>query len=87
MLHVVGRSADQRERIFEAFQRAAPVSATNGGQGLGLGLATVKRLVPLLGLTVAVRSVVGKGSVFSVVVPRGSRNPEMDVCPRSGGRL
>lgn len=64
-----GIPPDQQDRIFEAFQRAAAASgAANGGEGLGL--ATVKRLASLLGLPVAVRSVVGKGSVFSVVVPR-----------------
>lgn len=37
--------------------------------GMGLGLAVVSQLCDLLGHTVSVRSVFGKGSVFSVEVP------------------
>jgi two-component system, sensor histidine kinase len=39
-------------------------------KGLGLGLAIVDRLARLLGHTVQLRSTVGRGSVFSVSVPR-----------------
>ena len=38
-------------------------------QGVGLGLATVKRLCALLAHPIAVRSAVGKGSVFSLQLP------------------
>jgi signal transduction histidine kinase len=61
---------EEQEAIFVAFHRvaAAPQPAEQNG-GLGLGLATVTRLASLLGFTVAVRSILGKGSVFSVVIP------------------
>ena len=39
-------------------------------QGLGLGLAIVRRSAQLLGHEVKVRSVIGKGSMFSISVPR-----------------
>ncbi|MBP2303358.1 hybrid sensor histidine kinase/response regulator [Azospirillum picis] len=39
------------------------------GKGLGLGLAIVERLAGILGHTVQVRSKVGRGSAFSVLVP------------------
>lgn len=40
-------------------------------KGLGLGLAVVRRMVDLLGYTIAVRSELGRGSVFSIHVPAG----------------
>jgi len=59
--------ADQ-QRIFEAFvQLGNP--ARERSQGLGLGLAIVQRAATLLDHAVGVRSVVGKGSVFSVTMP------------------
>ena len=67
-----GIPADECGSIFEEFHRAPDAdrqAAPGEAGGLGLGLATVNRLASLLGLGVAVRSRVGKGSVFSVVVP------------------
>jgi signal transduction histidine kinase len=64
-----GIPAEEQEAIFVAFHRVAvavPPAEQNGG--LGLGLATVSRLASLLDFTVAVRSTLGKGSAFSVVV-------------------
>ena len=59
--------ADQ-QRIFEAFvQLSNP--ARERSQGLGLGLAIVQRAATLLDHAVGVRSVVGRGSVFSVTMP------------------
>ena len=40
-------------------------------KGLGLGLAVVRRMAELLGYPIAVRSEVGRGSVFSIDVPAG----------------
>jgi signal transduction histidine kinase len=42
-------------------------------KGLGLGLAIVKRLASLLGHRIEVRSVVGRGSRFSVILPRSAK--------------
>ena len=39
------------------------------GHGLGLGLATVKRIVQLLNYPLRLRSIPGKGSRFSVQIP------------------
>lgn len=55
--------------IFEEFHQL-----DNAGQerrrGFGLGLAIVQRLGGLLGHEVGVRSIAGKGSVFSIDLPR-----------------
>jgi signal transduction histidine kinase len=60
-----GIPEDQQRRIFEPYVRVA-----KAGAGLGLGLATVDRLVRAHGGTVGVRSQVGAGSTFSVELPK-----------------
>ena len=58
-------------RLFERFHR---VEGTRGRthEGTGIGLALVHELVKLHGGSVAVNSVVGRGSTFTVSVPFGS---------------
>ncbi len=55
--------------IFEEF-RQLKNPERNPTQGFGLGLSIVARIATLLGLQVSVRSQVGRGSMFSVTVPR-----------------
>jgi signal transduction histidine kinase/CheY-like chemotaxis protein len=64
-----GIDEDQREKIFDEFYQIADTQQTQHG-GLGLGLAIVDRLRRLLHHQVELRSMVGKGSCFTVVVPR-----------------
>jgi signal transduction histidine kinase len=49
--------------IFERFYRGS-------GDGIGLGLTIVKELVDACEGTIAVQSTRGKGSVFTVCIPR-----------------
>jgi signal transduction histidine kinase len=57
-----GISAERRERLFRPF-----VSETGGGTGLGLAIA--KELSVMLGGRIDLRSEVGKGSRFELVLP------------------
>ena len=58
--------------MFAEFTRGdAPSAVAPTGQGLGLGLAIVRRLTDLLHGQVSLRSVPGKGSVFSLWLPPG----------------
>lgn len=62
----IGIAADKLSLIWEEFYR---IGSRNTGKGSGLGLSIVSRLVKLLGLHVVVRSRLGRGSVFRVVIP------------------
>jgi two-component system, sensor histidine kinase len=69
----VGISAREQERIFEEFYQV-PYSAALSPQqrkGLGLGLAIVKRLADMMQAPLGLRSVPGKGTVFSLELPLG----------------
>ena len=64
----LGIAETSRDAIFEDF-RKMPNTGSAGPGGLGLGLAIVQRLSVLLGHAVGVRSRLGRGSAFSVLVP------------------
>jgi CheY-like chemotaxis protein/nitrogen-specific signal transduction histidine kinase len=64
----IGIPAEQHERIFEEFYQLNN-PARDRSRGLGLGLATVRRIVQLLGHPLWLRSTVGRGSRFTVEVP------------------
>ncbi len=65
-----GIPAEKHREIFREF---AQLDATDRDphKGLGLGLAIVERLSKLLDHDIRLRSIPGKGSVFSVAIPRG----------------
>jgi signal transduction histidine kinase/CheY-like chemotaxis protein len=64
----IGISENQLPHIFQEYYQARG-NAEQGG--FGLGLAIVKRLGQILSHRVEVRSTPGKGTRFSIVVPRG----------------
>lgn len=66
----IGIPEDKFDDIFREFHQLANPQRDRE-QGLGLGLAIVERTGRLLGHPVQVRSRVGRGSVFSMVVPYG----------------
>ncbi|WP_170756023.1 PAS-domain containing protein [Ruegeria lacuscaerulensis] len=63
----IGIAPDQRDIIFQEFQRVH--SDASAAEGMGLGLAIVERACVLLKHPMELRSGLGKGSVFSVEVP------------------
>ena len=65
----VGIPEDQRERIFQSFYQVDDGPTREYG-GAGLGLAIVKSYVEGHGGQVSVRSEVGQGSCFTVVLPQ-----------------
>jgi two-component system phosphate regulon sensor histidine kinase PhoR len=61
----IGIPEDQLPRIFESFTRLAP----GRNNGLGIGLSIVRRAIEVLGHRIEVRSIVGQGSLFSILAP------------------
>jgi protein-histidine pros-kinase len=72
----LGIPPDQVPYIFDEFHQAGP--AVDSHDGHGLGLSIVQRLAKLLKLEIEVRSEVGRGSAFTIVLPAGNgrANPE-----------
>ncbi|HET9853374.1 MAG TPA: response regulator [Candidatus Limnocylindrales bacterium] len=64
-----GIAESDLERIFEAFQQAPGEGMPTHHEGTGLGLALTRQLAEAHGGSVAVRSEVGVGSEFTVVLP------------------
>lgn len=66
-----GISGDHQQRIFERFYRTDRARSREIG-GTGLGLAIVKHLARLHGGEVSVTSTLGKGTTFTIELPRNS---------------
>lgn len=69
-----GIAEQQRERIFQEFQRDALTSQQHS-RGLGLGLAIVDRISTMLAHPVTLVSTPGQGACFSVTLPYGQHAP------------
>jgi PAS domain S-box-containing protein len=65
----IGMSKEQLARVFEPFSQA-DTSTTRRYGGTGLGLAISKQFTELMGGRLAVESDTGKGSLFTVRLPR-----------------
>lgn len=64
----LGIPHDDLQTIFEAFQQVDG-STTRRHAGFGLGLSIVRQLTIAMGGDVTVESIVGQGSIFTVMIP------------------
>jgi PAS domain S-box-containing protein len=87
----LGIPVDELDRIFDEFHQVD--RGERRTEGLGLGLSIVKRTAQLLGCVLEVDSSPGRGSVFSVTVPKGDGSSvprlatEHEAPPNVGGGL
>lgn len=64
----IGMSREFQETLFDAFTRER-TSTVSGIEGTGLGMAITKKIVDMMGGSIAVESEEGKGSEFIVNLP------------------
>jgi len=79
----IGIAPDQLARIFDEFYKVENDPAGRNG-GLGLGLSIVEQSIGLLDGRIEVKSELGKGSSFSLLLPAastaaGERGPEQHI--------
>jgi signal transduction histidine kinase len=67
----IGLTAEQQAKLFQEFTQADSLTARRYG-GTGLGLALSRKLARMMGGDVTVTSESGKGSVFTVRLPRST---------------
>jgi CheY-like chemotaxis protein len=68
----IGIPPNALAHIYEEFYQVG-VPTNTSRDGYGLGLSIVNRIVKLLGHQLEVRSELGKGSTFSLALPRGKQ--------------
>ena len=79
----MGIPDNKRKAVFREFERLDP--GARAAQGLGLGLSIVERLARVLHVKIHLRSVPGKGSVFSVEAPIAPSIPAALLAAQGGG--
>jgi PAS domain S-box-containing protein len=78
----VGIPAEKLEAIFEPFVQVDQ-NFTREGQGTGLGLSISRDLARAMGGDITVESVLGKGAVFTLALPRASGPADDGLIPAS----
>jgi len=85
----VGIKEADRERVFDEFVQLHDDVATDPHQrkGLGLGLSIVRRLSQLMKAPLVLRSLSGRGTVFTLELPQGRARPAADAPMRASAPL
>jgi signal transduction histidine kinase len=73
----IGIPVNEQHNLFESFSRASNVGAI---AGTGLGLSIVKKGVDLHGGNIAVKSELGVGTTFTVMLPKSKKSHAVSQC-------
>ena len=65
----IGMTPEQMAKLFQEFSQASSATASKYG-GTGLGLAISRRFCQMMGGDITVESEPGKGSTFTIRLPR-----------------
>jgi PAS domain S-box-containing protein len=79
----LGIPPDRLAKLYEPFSRLG--RENSGVEGTGIGLAITKSLTELMGGALRCDSRVGEGTVFRVVLPRGTTRDAADAAPATNG--
>lgn len=80
----IGISEQYLPRVFEAYSQET-TGLSRPFEGIGLGLALVKKYLDLHHATITVRSEKGVGTTFSIVLPSSIRVAHRSYLPATGG--
>jgi CheY-like chemotaxis protein len=75
----VGVANEDKERIFDEYTQITDSTGRPGGTGLGLPIS--RRLAEMLGGSLTVESDLGRGSVFTAIVPWSFTEPACEETP------
>ncbi len=81
----IGVPQEKQERIFERFSQVEE-GASRSYEGMGIGLSLVKDFVEQHGGTVVLDSAPGRGSTFTVTLPRGREHFTVPVVTSDASR-
>jgi len=76
----IGLTPEQQRRLFQSFSQADPSTSRKYG-GTGLGLVISRRFAQMMGGDIQLKSEFGRGSVFTVRLPRVSGPPRLAPAP------
>jgi signal transduction histidine kinase/CheY-like chemotaxis protein len=78
----IGMAAEQVERLFQPFSQADSSSRRKYG-GTGLGLSVSRQFARMMGGDITVASTLGKGSLFTLDLPRAGSDTTRPAAPAS----
>ena len=82
----IGMTPEQMGKLFQEFSQASSTTASKYG-GTGLGLVISRRFCQMMGGDIAVESEVGRGSTFTIRLPRIVEAPKEGVASVRGARV
>lgn len=82
----IGIAPEDQKRVFERFFTADPGRSRAAGTGTGLGLSLVKHIVRAHEGILRLDSEPGKGSRFSILLPREAKNAESVITEMSSSK-